>query len=331
MADISGGLDEEVVTIYDNRIRIDPKFTRLWNKLEADDDPEKFVVDRYYTGVIFHPLQITNLFDANIKYLEDGTDAASVAGIVEERGCAPKSFGDFNSWMRGLTYDDMCDRMVRPMFSQDFVGGQTIVLAFIGSVEVGKRLIQKLTIYRATAPETAIAWCVTERISDSIELPRWTNTVAYTSRELGSDIPPTLIMYEHLNRTYPNNITICTRLIKVHTKSDVELFNQSTWYVLQIPMPRISKRSACAGYRYVHMRNDKYNTYLRNINRRLIVRPSFVPTTIFITTRLSFERVLDWFRQNYMQCLIQNMYDTNQTNKHSSCAHFMERLFGYII
>lgn len=309
-----------------NAIQIDIDFTRAWNNLGPTADVIEFVHAAHYTNVVFHPRQITNLFDVRPVY-QNGA-------IVLHPSCKPSA--QFMRWMQRQTYADMCRRVMRPLFSNDFSGGETLVLVFIGTVDVGVQLIQKVVEYRHLSNNNnhtvAVAWCVTERLVSQIKpiLPQWSNSAAFASRELGSDITPTLLTYECLCQKHPNAIAQTSHIIKVHTKRKPGLFNRATDFVLQYPPPPIPARSACAGFQYVSARHDMYNRQLMRQYADLLVRPCFVPTTIFRTTRGSFERVLAWFRQHYMTCLLQNMYDTNRTNMHSSCAHFMERLFGYV-
>ena len=91
-----------------------------------------------------------------------------------------------------------------------------------------------------------------------------------------------------------------------------------------------NKDCSCIGYKYVNIENDTFNKKLLNKNKEIIKHNNFVPYTIFLTEENIMNKVLFFFKNNYKNIFLQNMYDTNMINRDYSYVHFMERLFGYI-
>jgi hypothetical protein len=151
--------------------------------------------------------------------------------------------------------------------------------------------------------------------------------ILYSSNEFGNDIVPSLLVWDDLKDKNYNNI------IKIHTKSNINILNKSLDFLLNNNINEIkllkNNESSCIGYKYINMENDIFNKNLIYENKELINNNYFVPYTIFLTEENIMNKVLTFFKNNNKIIFLQNMYDTNMINRDYSYVHFMERLFGY--
>ena len=51
---------------------------------------------------------------------------------------------------------------------------------------------------------------------------------------------------------------------------------------------------------------------------------------MFLTTKRQFADMLEIAKNHFYPFFLQNMYDTNEVNKHNSYPHFIERRFGIL-
>jgi hypothetical protein len=153
----------------------------------------------------------------------------------------------------------------------------------------------------------------------------------FTCSEYGNDIVPTLLMYDSI-RTSHN----FTHIIKLHTKSIPNLFNELTDFLLTQSINTLIKNSNkncnCIGANYLDLSSDNFNQqsvlkYEKYIESSFV----FVPGTIFYTQNQVMDKVVEFIKTtNYRSFLLNNLYENNSINRHYSPVHFLERLFGIL-
>jgi hypothetical protein len=152
----------------------------------------------------------------------------------------------------------------------------------------------------------------------------------YFCKEYGTDITPTMLMYDDIFKTRKFN-----HIIKLHTKSK-ESYEELTNYLLSCPLSKlitkVNIKSNCIGSCYKDMNQDIFNKDLLSVNIEKVYKDYFfVAGTIFYTTNVVFSKVLDFIKKNnYKAYLLNNLYENNSINKNYSPIHFLERLFGII-
>jgi len=127
-------------------------------------------------------------------------------------------------------------------------------------------------------------------------------------------------------------------IIKLHSKSISNQFNDLTNYLLNIPIQKLllDKKSNCncighPNY-YMDLFQDIFNNDLKikhaeNINSTNM----FIAGTIFYTTGIVMDKVIEFIKKNnFRSYFLNNLYENNTINQDFSPIHFLERLFGTI-
>ena len=155
------------------------------------------------------------------------------------------------------------------------------------------------------------------------------NFIIYSSNEFGTDIIPSLLVYNEIINKYNFNY-----IIKIHTKSDKIFLYKAVDYLLKTNLNNLllekNKNSSSIGFKYTENKSDVFNKKLCLQFNNILINNEFVPGTIFLTTSNVINNVSSFFKDNYKIIFYQNMYDNNSLNKDCSYVHFMERLFGYV-
>jgi len=206
---------------------------------------------------------------------------------------------------------------------------ENLIILFIGNIVIGKYILHKIINYKKIENFNLAICCkyiFIEEIHQYIKKNH--NYILYSSNELGNDIVPSLLVWDNLkDRNYKN-------IIKIHTKSNINILNKSLDFLLTKRIDELqllkNKDCSCIGNTYIHIKKDDFNKKLLNENEELIKHNYFVPYSIFLTEDKILNKVLLFFKKNYKNIFLQNMYDSNMINKDYSYVHFMERLFGYI-
>jgi hypothetical protein len=205
---------------------------------------------------------------------------------------------------------------------------ENLIILFIGNIVIGKYILHKIINYKKIENFNLAICCkyiFIEEIHQYIKKNH--NYILYSSNELGNDIVPSLLVWDNLkDRNYKN-------IIKIHTKSNINILNKSLDFLLTKRIDELqllkNKDCSCIGNTYIHIKKDDFNKKLLNENEELIKHNYFVPYSIFLTEDKILNKVLLFFKKNYKNIFLQNMYDSNMINKDYSYVHFMERLFGY--
>ena len=155
----------------------------------------------------------------------------------------------------------------------------------------------------------------------------------YISKDLGTDITPTMLMYDDISEN--NHFE---HIIKLHTKSISDAYNELTDYLLSVPLSNLLQKKNntcnCIGHDkyYIKLEDDIYNKLLLvNSLKDVDIKKTFVGGTIFYSKDIVFKNVVNFIKKNnYMSYLLNNLYENNSINLDFSPIHFLERLFGII-
>jgi hypothetical protein len=213
-----------------------------------------------------------------------------------------------------------------------------ILLVFIGNIDVGDNLIQKIINYKKIE-DFNISFCFTSKniydhFIDKIN-KNFLYFSIYFSKEYGTDIQPTLFMYYHINKKYNFQY-----IIKLHTKTIKNDYEMLTNFLLTKKLSILKKlfvKDVCncvnvTSY-YEKISDDIFNKkilnkYISSIN----LEKYYVKGTIFFTDEITFIKVIDFIKKNnYLSFILNNMYENNSINLDFSPTHYLERLFGIIM
>jgi hypothetical protein len=154
----------------------------------------------------------------------------------------------------------------------------------------------------------------------------------YESKEFGTDITPTMLMYDDIVSQYN-----FPHVIKLHSKTIEPSFHDLTTFLLDKPLKHLllyrNPICNCIGPKsyYIKLNKDKFNNELKiRFLKILKINFEFVGGTIFYCNSKVLNSCLDFFKQNYKIFLYNNLYENNSINLNNSPIHFLERLFGAI-
>lgn len=205
---------------------------------------------------------------------------------------------------------------------------ETIICSFIGNLEIGICLLNKI-LKSDKKKLLNIIIINSKKIYDKIIeiIDEFENKIVFLSKQFGNDIIPTLQALNYINDFDYKHV------IKLHTKSDKNIFNQYVDYLLNYNINEIiyDDKSNTIGYNYLNLFN-LYCKKLINSNKSVInSNKLFVPSTIFLTEKKTITNILEFIeKNNYKSYFLNNMYDPNHINIVQSPIHFLERLFGVI-
>jgi hypothetical protein len=156
----------------------------------------------------------------------------------------------------------------------------------------------------------------------------------YNCKELGTDITPTLLMCDDILKNHHK----FNHIIKLHTKSISNHYNDLTDFILSMPLSNLllHRKSTCncIGHPkyYINITSDIFNNELFiKYSKSISIKNSFVGGTIFyISSNILLEVINFIVKNNYRAYFLNNLYENNCINKDYSPIHFIERLFGVI-
>ena len=212
-----------------------------------------------------------------------------------------------------------------------------ILLVFIGNIEVGNDLLEKIIHYK-TIEKFNISFCFNSKnVYDHFKQKinkHFLYFSVYFTNEYGTDIQPTIFMYNDIYKKYNFEY-----IIKLHTKTIKNEYNDLTNFLLSNNLSNLKKKlnkniCNCVGEDsyYLSIDDDIFNK--RNITKyinSLDINKLFVRGTIFFTDNETFVKVIDFIKNNdYKSFIFNNLYENNSINLNYSPTHFLERLFGII-
>jgi hypothetical protein len=286
-----------------------------------------------FSGFIYHPKQIINFFPKihffnflqNIYLLHD-KNIYSVQDFV-------------NKHFYHSSFEYLCELSIKKKYDTLNDNYDFIILVFIGNEIIGIDLINKIIQYKKIQQNFNIAFCFNNKIVNIKKMKTLIQKefdfyTIYTCNDYGTDITPTLIMYNDIIKNHRFR-----HIIKLHTKSIQDLYLNLTDYLLSSSLNSLIKMknpySNCIGYSpcYTSMSDDIFNKKLISQHKTKINSHFyFVAGTMFYTRDSVFDKVLEFVKtKNYRSYLLNNLYENNSINVDYSPIHFIERLFGIII
>jgi hypothetical protein len=288
-------------------------------------------------GFIYHPKQLLNIYPKIMFYtFLDNIYVIEKYSIIEPL----QQF--VNNRLYNSNFNILSDSLINKKYSCLNDNYNILLLVFVGDEEIGIDLIERIIKYKKIQPEINVAFCFNS--SKIIKNPNIKDTITnnfdfyaiYKCKELGSDITPTLLMYNDIIKKHKFE-----HIFKFHTKTISDNYLNLTNYLIKEPLKEFlmanknyRDTSNCFGYPnyYIHLFTDIFNNelkkkYLSKIN----VNKQFVAGTIFYARAEVFDAVLDFVKKNnYRSFLLNNLYENNSINRDYSPNHFLERLFGVI-
>lgn len=318
-----------------NAFDIDLKFFCRVNNIEYVND--HFTLDYInkigLDGFIYHPKQLFNIFEELefYKFLDN------IYTFYDKQIYTIQDF--VNKYIYSSSFDFIADRLVEKKFDTINDNYDTILLVFLGNEELGIDLIKRIIKYKRINKEFNIAFCINKISIKKVNTIKKLITenfdfyAIYYSKEFGTDITPTILMYNDIIKTHK-----IKHILKFHTKRISDLYNKLTNYLLSKPISKIiqdkKSYSNCIGpdETYSNLKVDIYNNILKNKYKDYIHEDySFVIGTIFYTENRVFNKVLEFVKNNnYRSYILNNLYENNSINQDFSPIHFLERLFGSI-
>jgi hypothetical protein len=283
-------------------------------------------------GYLYHPKQLLNIYpDIYFYKFLDNIYIFYKQNIY--------TIQDFCSkFLFNLSFDDLCKKLIKKKYEQLNKKLDLLVMVFIGNEERGLELINRIIEYKKIQ-EFNISFCfncetlfssekIKKKIKDNFQF-----YAIYISNELGTDITPTLLMYNEIIKNYQ-----FPHIIKLHTKSITNQFNDLTNYLLNKPLSKLllEKKTNCNSIGhpdyYMDLFEDTFNNdlkikYAENIHSTKF----FIAGTIFYSPGIVMDNVIEFIKNNnYRSYFLNNLYENNTINKDFSPIHFLERLFGVI-
>jgi hypothetical protein len=245
-----------------------------------------------------------------------------------------------NKYLYNSDFDYLSGLLIKKQYDILNNNYNTLLLVFLGNKELAIDLLKRLINYKKIQPHFNIAFCINNNsIKDKTEIKQIIKKnfdfyAIYYSKEFGTDITPTILMYNDIKKTHT-----CRHILKFHTKTISNLYDNLTNYLIKTPLKKLinerTKDCNCVGPPdcYIELKKDNFNNLLKKkYDKQLNINNSFVAGTIFYTTDDVFNKVLQFIKTyNYRAYLLNNLYENNSINQDFSPIHFLERLFGSII
>lgn len=283
-------------------------------------------------GYIYHPKQITNFFP-NVSF---HTYLNNIYIYYNKSILPIQNF--VNNYIYNVSFEYFVNISIDKKYDYLNDNYDLLVLVYIGNLEKGLDLINKLIQYKKIQKDINISFCFNTNVKNLDQFSNIKKLIKYHfdfyaiyfCKEYGTDITPTMLMYDDIFKTRKFN-----HIIKLHTKSK-ESYEELTNYLLSCPLSKlitkVNIKSNCIGSCYKDMNQDIFNKDLLSVNIEKVYKDYFfVAGTIFYTTNVVFSKVLDFIKKNnYKAYLLNNLYENNSINKNYSPIHFLERLFGII-
>lgn len=288
-------------------------------------------------GFIYHPKQLTNIFEKiffyqfldNI-YIVNNNNVLTVQEFVLK-------------YLYNLDFNLLSNLVINKKYSCLNDNFDILIMVFIGNEEIGIDLIQRMINYKEIQSNFNIAFCFNETSIKNYKpikkliVNNFDFYAIYKSKELGSDITPTLLMYNDIIKKHNFQ-----HVFKFHTKTIKKNYLELTNFLISMPLIDLLNQyenqyftSNCIGEPnyYINLQIDDFNNTLKQKHvSRIDINKKFVAGTIFYAPSIVFDNVLNFVKTNsYRSYLLNNLYENNSINKDFSPVHFLERLFGAII
>jgi hypothetical protein len=302
------------------------------NDTNALEYIKKFALD----GFIYHPKQVINIFPKinffsflNNIYVTEKNSVKPVQEFVHK-------------YLYNSNFTILSNLLITKKYSCLNDNFDVLLLVFIGNKTIGLDLIERIVQYKNVQKNFNVAFCFNsshifenEKIKSLIK-NNFDFYAVYKCKELGSDIIPTLLMYNDIIKKHKFQ-----HILKFHTKTLHENYISLTNFITSVPLKdlleknkHLLKKSNCIGHPkyYISLSHDIFNKHLKEKYSTFInFKKYFVAGTIFYANCSVFDKVLYFIQNNsFRSYLLNNLYENNSINKDFSPNHFLERLFGVI-
>jgi hypothetical protein len=300
--------------------------------IKNNDELSKHFYNYGMNGLIYHVKQLYNLYpDINIFYFLNEIlilkkNKIYTLNYFINKYLYSRSFDYFMKLTTHNYYEKLSDTY-----------SSLILLVFIGNIDLGKDLLEKIINYKKIETFN-ISFCFNSKVIyehfKQIIHKNFLYFSIYFTNEYGTDIQPTIFMYNQICKKYKFEY-----ISKFHTKTIKNEYNDLTNFLLLNNLSTLKKKMDknicnCVGpddY-YLSMDDDIFNK--RNVakyNNLLDINKKFVRGTIFFTDHITFEKVINFIKNNdYKSYVFNNLYENNSINLNYSPTHFLERLFGIV-
>jgi hypothetical protein len=315
-----------------NSFDVDLLFCQNINNLNLHSKNEilKYIKVIGMEGIIYHPKQLINIFPS-IKFLTYKKNL-----YIEYRNHIYKGDQFVDKYLYSNSYEQIYKFLIKKRyinFNRDY---SLLLLVFIGNEKKGLVLIELIRKY-IQFQNCNVAFCfnlnhnITESMKSYIK-NNFEYYAVYESKEFGTDITPTMLMYDDIQKNYNFN-----DIIKLHSKTIEPSFTELTTFLLDKSLKDLKKfrnpicNCICNKKYYIKLTEDKFNNRLKvRYLKMLNVNFDFVAGTIFYCNKKIMDKSLYFLKQYYKNFLYNNLYDNNSINLNNSPIHFMERLYGTI-
>jgi len=318
--------------INKNAFDVDLFFCNYVNNLAMENNYDiiKYIQLIGMDGFIYHPKQITNIFPRIKIY----TFLNEIFIMYKVNIYKANVFAD--QFLYNSGYDQLVKNFIKNRYYNLNKSIPLLLIVFIGNEERGNDLINKILNYKKIQIFN-VAFCfnlnsnIAEKMKTKIK-DNFDFYAVYETKECGTDITPSLLMYEDIAKR-----DSFKHIIKLQTKSILTPYLDLTTYLLSMPLERLlltpHKNCNCIGHPeyYIKLDEDKFNNELklRHLND-IQITYSFVGGTIFYSPSEVFDKTLQFMKKNYKSYLLNNLYENNSINANNSPIHFLERVFGVI-
>ena len=316
-----------------NCIHIDLKFYKYVNNLPYND--LYILLEHLHNdglfGLIYSPFQLKNIFPTiqiyefdNELYCED--NKSPMLKLHE--------FVNINLYNK--SFNELANLLIKSYENTISENINFCILLFIGDEKIGNDIINMLSEYKKyeifNLGICFNSYNLYNKLKNTI-FNTFNNYKLYVSNECGNDIIPTILMYDNLYQDYKP-----LHIIKLQTKSSLDIMNDLTKYLLTKPLNQIiselnsdTNTVGNPSY-YMKLENDFFNKHLYNKYKDILnMNKKFVIATIFYISGQKMTEVTEFVKKNnYKAFLLNNMYDSNRIVIDRSHVHFLERLFGVI-
>jgi len=287
-------------------------------------------------GFIYHAKQLLNIYPNILFY----TFLDNIF-VINKFNITPL-YQFVNKNLYNSSFDILASLLINKKYSCLNDNYDILLLVFIGDEQIGIDLIERVIKYKEIQGNFNVAFCFNVNTIKNYNVIKHLITTnfdfyaIYKSKELGSDIIPTLLMYDDIVKLHKFQ-----HIFKFHTKSINEHYVNLTNFLISTPLIELLNQndyqlftSNCIGQpnHYINLQADYFNNTLKQkYSSKIDVNKNFVGGTIFYTSSIVFDSVLNFVKNNnYRSFLFNNLYENNSINTDFSPIHFLERLFGVI-
>lgn len=287
-------------------------------------------------GFIYHPKQILNIYPKIVfyKFLDN------IYTIKDNNVLPIQEF--IHKYLYNLDFNLLSHLLITSKYSCLNDNYDILLMVFIGNEEIGIDLIQRLIKYKEIQGNFNVAFCFNANTIQNYTVIKELITAnfdfyaIYKSKELGSDIVPTLLMYDDILKKHNFR-----HILKFHTKTINKNYLDLTNFLISVPLIDLLNQNEYQGFMsncigepnyYINLQMDHFNNLLKQKHiSKIDVNKNFIGGTIFYAPWTVFDAVLNFVKNNNYRCyLLNNLYENNSINNDFSPNHFLERLFGTI-